>query len=307
MTVTTSPPEPALRPLPEGFPTPQPNSPLGLVAGWGQLPVSVVEQALEWGYSVVAFCLSDDNTKALAKAGAVVERMTPGLLADNFAMARRYGITHGVFAGKVNKWVLLRNPKLDAKALATLKMLRERSDDGLMLALIEILAEEGFSILPQTAFLQSHFLSPGCFTQRALTEAEWSDVAYGFALAKGMGGLDVGQTVVIHQGMALAVEAIEGTDECLKRAGELAHKGWLKKLIHPQAGGVVVKVAKPNQDPRFDVPTVGLKTLQTLKKAGLKVLAAEAHQTFFLEPEAMVAYANRHGLSIVVTASGERF
>jgi DUF1009 family protein len=231
--------------------------------------------------------------------------LPPGLLAENIARGHRHNIRYAAFAGKVNKWLLLRNPKLDAKALVALQKLRERSDDGMMLAIIELMAAEGFEILPQTEFLQSHFLAQGCLTKRGLTELEWADVAYGFGLAKGMGALDVGQTVVVHQGMALAVEAIEGTDECLKRAGDLANKGWLKTFFTKNNGGVVVKVAKPNQDPRFDVPTVGLKTLKTMKDAGLKVLAAEAHRTFFLEPEAMVTYANRHEMSIVVTPEGQ--
>jgi DUF1009 family protein len=278
---------------------------LGLVAGSGQLPVSVTLQAKAWGWDVVAFCLDKDNAKALEKAGAQVEMISPGLMADNLARGHSHGIRYAAFAGKVNKWLLLRNPKLDAKALETLQKLRERSDDGLMLAIIDLMATEGFDILPQTEFLRSHFLPQGCLTERGLTEAEWADVAYGFGLAKGMGALDVGQTVVVHQGMALAVEAIEGTDECLKRAGELAHKGWIKTFFNKKNGGVVVKVAKPNQDPRFDVPTVGLKTLKTMKDAGLKVLAAEAHRTFFLEPAAMVAYANRHNMSIVVTPEGQ--
>ncbi|MDH4379456.1 MAG: UDP-2,3-diacylglucosamine diphosphatase LpxI [Vampirovibrionales bacterium] len=290
---------------PQTLPNPQTTGPLGLIAGSGQLPVSVALQAKAWGWDVVAFCLDNENVKALEKAGARIEVISPGLMADNLARGHGHGIRYAAFAGKVNKWLLLRNPKLDAKALETLQKIRERSDDGMMLAIIQLMAAEGFEVLAQTEFLRTHFLPQGCLTKRGLTEVEWADVAYGFGLAKGMGALDVGQTVVVHQGMALAVEAIEGTDECLKRAGDLANKGWLKTFFNKKSGGVVVKVAKPNQDPRFDVPTVGLKTLKTMKEAGLKVLAAEAHRTFFLEPEAMVAYANRHEMSIVVTPEGQ--
>lgn len=268
---------------------------LGLIAGFGELPVSVARQAITWGWQVVAFCIHRDNRRALKKIGATVIPTTPGLVEKHLASARAHQVTHGVFAGKVNKWQLLTNPVLDSRALQVLNHLRQRRDDDIMVAIVDLIESEGFQILPQTDFLQDHFLPPGQLTGPPLTDWQQQDVAYGWQLAKAMGGLDVGQTVVVHQGMPLAIEAIEGTDQCLKRAGK-----WGQKK-----GGTVVKVAKPNQDNRFDVPTVGLKTLKAMKRAKLTVLAAEAHQTFFLDPEAMVAYANKHGMTIVVCNNGE--
>jgi UDP-2,3-diacylglucosamine hydrolase len=149
----------------------------------------------------------------------------------------------------------------------------------------------GMHILPQADFLRDLFLPDCLLSRRAPSEQELRDVRYGFEIAKEMGRLDIGQTIVAHSGMILAVEAIEGTDECLKRAGQVSGK----------KGGVVVKVAKPNQDQRFDIPTVGLRTLHSMHRAGLHMLVTEADQTLYLEPEAMTAYANRHDMIILST------
>lgn len=268
---------------------------LALVAGSGTLPVRVAKNARDYGWEVVAFSMADDNRGALRALNlAAVERITPGLLAQNLALARHHGISHVVFAGKVSKWLLFRNPRLDALALGALKRLTLRNDDRMMLGLIDLLEAEGLQTLPQTAFLHDLIL-PACrLSQRPLFEAEVRDAAYGFHLAKDMGRLDIGQTVVVSQGMTLAVEAIEGTDECLRRAGKWGGR----------KGGVVVKVAKPLQDQRFDVPAVGLRTLAVMRAAGLRALVTEADTTLYLEPEAMAAYADRAGMTIMsVTAS----
>ncbi len=261
---------------------------LGLLAGFGELPLSVVQQAKALGWHVVVFSMYSDNRRALEKVADTVLPITPGLVDTNIQLAKQHGVTYGVMAGKVNKWQLFCNPRLDKRAISILNTLRSRSDDNMMLAVIQLIEAEGFTILPQTAFLQDHFLPAGQLAGPPISDALQHDIHYGCHLAKTMAGVDVGQTVVVHNGMVLAVEAIEGTDKCLKRAGE-----WAKKK-----GGVVVKVAKPNQDARFDVPTVGLKTLKAMQKAGLTVLVAEANQTFFLEPAAMQAYAHTHGITI---------
>ncbi len=282
--------DPAVSPLISNAPLTPPHkgAALCLLAGLGHLPLSVVQQAKAWGWRVVVFCIHSDNHRALKKIADEVVDISPGLLEKNFSMAKELGLTHGVMAGKVNKWQLFCNPRLDKRALDTLNTLRSRSDDNMMLTVINLIEVEGFKILPQTAFLQAHFLPAGQLAGPPINDVLQHDIHYGCHLAKTMAGVDVGQTVVVHNGMVLAVEAIEGTDKCLKRAGD-----WAKKK-----GGVVVKVAKPNQDPRFDVPTVGLKTLEVMKKAGLTTLVTEASQTFFLEPEAMKAYAHKHGMTI---------
>lgn len=283
MTITT--PNPTSRSW-QDWPKPRR---LALIAGDGQLPCHVAKNAMAMGIEVIPFTLGRKNVDALK---AITQHkpvsITPGLLRKNLALLREAQVQSIVFAGKVNKWVLLCDPRLDDLALEALRKMMRRSDDDLMLWLVDNLRNQGIEVLPQTLFLEQLFLAPGCLTQHQPNERMLQDIAFGYQMAKEMGRLDVGQTVVVKDGMLIAIEAIEGTDQCLKRT-----KDFIKGK-----GGVAVKVAKPNQDQRFDVPTVGLKTLKRMKSVGLNVLATEANETLFLEPEEMVEYANRQGMVI---------
>lgn len=270
------------------LPEPNPAKPLALVAGAGQLPINVAKQAKAMGYNVVAFTLFGDNKSALKPYCTHIEPIAFGQIEANLALSRKHNIEHVIFAGKVNKWLLFKNPKLDKRAFEALNTLRQRNDDRLMLGIIELLAEENLNVLNQSDFLIDHYKAAGTLTHTQPTDTQKIDIQYGLRLAKESGRLDIGQTVVVSNGMILAIEAIEGTDECLKRAGK-----WSKGK-----GGVVVKVSKPNQDQRFDIPTVGLNTLKQMRKSGLNILATEAHQTFFIDPEAMIAFADKHGMMI---------
>jgi UDP-2,3-diacylglucosamine hydrolase len=270
---------------------------LCLIAGEGHLPCHVAADAVAKGIAVTAFCLQNGNRAELERiTGQKTYAIKPGLLQYNIDLAARLGLANIVFAGKVNKWLLLKNPQLDKLALTSLRKLWPRNDDNIMLALIQLLSDLGLTIWPQAMFLGRLMIGPNQLGPHAPTAAHWDDVAFGFNLARHMGALDVGQTVVVQNGMALAIEAIEGTDQCLLRAGKQTKK---------RAGAVVVKVAKPNQDPRFDIPTVGVRTLKTMHKAGLSVLATQAHQTLYLDADAMAQYAAQHGLVIVSTTDGQ--
>ncbi|MBK8191145.1 MAG: UDP-2,3-diacylglucosamine diphosphatase LpxI [Vampirovibrionales bacterium] len=267
---------------------------LGLLAGSGELPARVAQNAMAYGWDVAAFTMDRDNAAALRALGvSSLDAISPGLLGQNLALFKQRGVSHIVFAGKVSKWLLFRNPRLDAVALNALRRLALRNDDRMMLGLIDIIEAEGLQVLPQTAFLKDLIL-PACrLSQRSLFDEEVRDAAYGFHLAKEMGRLDIGQTVVVSQGMTLAVEAIEGTDECLRRAGKWGGR----------KGGVAVKVAKPSQDQRFDVPTVGVRTLKMMRDAGLRALVTEADATLYLDPQEMAAFADRAGMTVIsVTA-----
>jgi DUF1009 family protein len=263
---------------------------LGVVAGWGQLPVDVVQEAQAKGWQVVVFSLSKDNRQTLYKLvqGCLVP-IVPGLVAQNLSLFKAYHVTHLVFAGKVNKWMLFTQPQLDSLALSLLAKLLTRNDDALMQTYVDVISECGIEVLPQSTFLSKHFQPVGCLSLHKPTPEQFRDIALGFQMAKTMGGLDIGQAVVTHEGMVIAVEAIEGTDACIQRAGKLLRK----------KGGTLVKVAKPGQDQRFDIPTVGLRTLQTLHAQGFKVLATEAHQTLYLDAHAMAGFADKHGMVIL--------
>ena len=264
---------------------------IGLIAGEGLLPRYVAKNARIQGIEVVPFIIGKDNPKLRELCKHKGHRIVPGLVRRTLDLMIQERITHLVFAGKVDKWVLLKDPRIDDIAVEAIRQYARLNDDAVMLWIIEQLEQRGMQVLPQADFLRELFLPEKILTERQPTETDLRDARYGFEMAKEMGRLDIGQSIVAHSGMILAVEAIEGTDECLKRAGKVSGK----------KGGVVIKVAKPNQDQRFDIPTVGLRTLKTMRKAGLHMLVTEANQTLYLEPEEMVAFANRHKMIILST------
>ena len=262
------------------------------MAGEGDLPLLVAKEAVAQGFKVVILSLTLKNQWVFTQAGFDVYRFYPGLWMRTKALLRAKNVSHVTFAGKFNKWLLFTNLRFDGEALNILSRIPQKNDDGLTLGILASIEAEGFAVLPQTRFMKA-LLKPetGLLTDTypSLNDAHWRDIAYGFSLAKTMGQLDVGQTVVVHETMVLAVEAIEGTDHCLKRAGSLSKN----------KGGTVVKTAKPQQDDRFDVPVVGLRTLRTMKKAGLTVLATEANATIYLDFPAMKRFAQAHHIAIV--------
>lgn len=264
---------------------------IGLVAGEGLLPGHVARNARIQGIDVVPFLVGKDNPRLRELCKHKGHRIVPGLVRRTLDLLLQEKITHLVFAGKVDKWVLLKDPRIDDIAVEAIRQYSRLNDDAVMLWIIEQLEQRGIKILPQAEFLREFFLPEKVLTDRAPDDQELRDALYGFEIAKEMGRLDIGQTIVARSGMILAVEAIEGTDECLKRAGK----------VSGGKGGVVVKVAKPDQDQRFDIPTVGLRTLKTMRRAGLHVLVTEAGQTLYLEPEEMVRFANRHKMIMIST------
>jgi DUF1009 family protein len=264
---------------------------IGLIAGEGLLPLHVAKNARIQGIEVVPFIVGRDNPKLRELCRLKGHRIIPGLVRRTLDLMIQERISHLVFAGKVDKWLLLKDPRIDDIAVSAIRQFARLNDDAIMLWIVGELAQRGIHILPQADFLRELFLSEKLVTKRAPDSEALRDARYGFEMAKEMGRLDIGQSIVVHSGMILAVEAIEGTDECLKRAGKVSGR----------KGGVVVKVAKPNQDQRFDIPTVGLRTLKTMRRAGLHMLVTEANQTLYLEPEEMANFANRHKMIIVST------
>ena len=199
------------------------------------------------------------------------------------------GVTDVTMLGKVTKEHLYKKITTipDMRTIKLLNRLRNRKDDTIMLAIVEELEKEGLAVADQTKYMRSLMPPVGVMTMRKPTEVEQLDIEFGFTLAKQMGALDIGQTVVVKEQAAMAIEAIEGTDECIKRGGALGREG-----------AVVVKTAKPNQDVRFDVPAVGMKTLESMITGNCKVLAMEAKRTIFVEQEAVLQKANELGIVI---------
>lgn len=261
---------------------------IGLIAGDGELPVSLAKNAAKNGHEIVAMSLSLTNRKELEACCKKVYACGAGEVQKMINLAHQEGITQITFVGKVSKTMLFRNPRLDSKAVFLLGKAKRLNDDALMLMLIDALAEDGLTVIDQTVFLKEYFPQKGVIGKYSPDEVQKNDIEYGFQIAKGIAGLDLGQSVIVQNKMALAVEAIEGTDRCIERGCKLG-----------KGEAVIVKVSKPEQDKRFDIPTVGLRTLKNMKKFGGKVLAIEANETFVVEKDKMIEFADKNKMVFI--------
>lgn len=262
---------------------------VGLLAGIGTLPVEFIKAVQMQGYEVVCIALIPGVSPELKQLAdiyydinvAKINKVIKTLVAEH--------VTEVTMLGKVTKEWLFKGLHLpDLRALRVLKELHNRKDDTIMLAIVDELAKDGLHVLDQTKYLKLMMPGPGVFTRKKPTEQQLKDVAFGFKAAKLIGGMDLGQTVVVKNQAVMAVEAIEGTDACIKRGGQLA-----------RGDAVVVKTAKPNQDPRFDVPAVGLTTLKSMEESECRVLAIEAYRTIFAEKEKVLKEADKKGIVIL--------
>lgn len=260
----------------------------GLIAGDGLLPVKMAQYAKENGLDVVAISLSADNCNQLKKYCSKVYSVAPGECLKVQHILETEEIKQLTFLGKVHKGLLLKRPKFDAKALEMLKNAIRLNDDEVMLVLVRELDAIGVTVLDQTIFIKNCLIPAGVLGKMNPTPSQMEDVNYGFSLAKEMGKLDVGQSVVIKNKMIMAVEAIEGTDKCIIRGAKLAKRG-----------ASVIKVSKPSQDKRFDIPTVGLRTLQTMKKYHANLLTVEANETIIVDQEKVIKFADKHNIVIM--------
>jgi len=272
---------------------------IGLVAGWGRFPFAVAEALKEKGHRVVALGVKDHCDPALAKICDAFEWVGLAKMGQSIRFMKRHGVAQATMAGKIFKVKLYERGAWwrhlpDWRALRTfwphfVSGRRDRRDDTLLLAIVDAFAADGITLGPATDYAPELLVKMGQLTKLAPTKSQWRDIAFGWHLAKEMGRLDVGQSVAVKDQTAIAIEAIEGTDECIRRAGKLCTSG----------GFTIVKTAKPQQDMRFDVPTIGLGTLQTMLDAGGKVLAVEAGKTILVEEQAFLDFANQRGLVVV--------
>lgn len=260
-----------------------------LVAGDGTLPVMMAKSAAANGFEIICISLSSDNCKELKKYCSKVVSYGPGQVDSIKKFLIEENIKQLTFLGKVSKTLLVKRPKLEKTAISLLLEMKKLNDDAIMLKIIEQMENIGITILDQTIFIKNLMVQKGVLTNLAPTEAQNLDIEYGFKIAKQMGGLDIGQSVVMKDRMVMAIEAIEGTDKCIKRGCKLARR----------KNAIVVKVSKPAQDKRFDIPAVGLKTIKIMKKYGADVLALESGETIIVDQEKMIEYANRHNMVII--------
>lgn len=260
----------------------------GLIAGDGTLPVKMAQYAKENGFDVVCISFSKDNLSQLKKYCTKVYSCHPGEINRIEQILKDEEIKQATFLGKVNKSVLLKLYKFDSRAIEILKSVKRLNDDEVMLLIVREFEKLGICVLDQTIFIKNLMIPAGVLGKHKPTEAQMEDVNYGFWLAKEMGKVDVGQSVVIKDKMAMAVEAIEGTDVCIKRGAKLAKKG-----------ACVIKVAKPKQDKRFDIPAVGLRTLKTMKRHRASLLAVEANETIIVDQEEVIKYADAYNIVLM--------
>ncbi|MGE5507700.1 MAG: LpxI family protein [Chitinophagales bacterium] len=261
---------------------------IAILAGRGVLPLEAAREARRRGEEPVVVTLVPEVEPGLAAEAAVLHAVPVAQFGRLLSVLRAEGVTRAVLAGKVTKELLYQDFAPDARLRALLGRVPDRNDDTLLLAVVEELAGEGVEVVRQDDYLGNLLAGAGQIAGRAPDAREMADVRYGFRRAKEIAGLDLGQTVVVKNLAVLAVEAVEGTDACLKRGGALG-----------RGGAVAVKVAKPAQDPRFDVPTIGPDTLASMRDAGVACLAVEAGATFVAEPDEVERLASEAGLAVV--------
>ena len=271
------------------------REPVGLLACGGRFPVVFAEKARECGIPVVCVAATGMADPALNALCAQITWQRRAALGAVIRAFRRGGVRRWTMAGKFEKKIVFR-PWLLVRMLPDWRMLRfwyrrqrrANNDDSLLLGIIAEFRAEGLECVSALDLCPELLVSEGILTKRKPTARERQDIAFGWHLAREMGRLDVGQSVMVRERAVLAVEAIEGTDLAIQRAGELCRRGAF----------VVVKVAKPEQDKRFDVPTVGTQTIETMHRAGATALAIEAGRTIVIDQPATVALAERYGITI---------
>ncbi len=260
---------------------------VAIVAGGGQFPSLLVQRAKELGHRVVAVGFSGQTDLSLKKEADTYHEIHLGQLGRLIKLLKKERVKEVIFAGKIVKPKALWQIRPDLRALKLWRNLRNRHDDHLLRAVAKELENEGLKIVSPTEYL-SHLLTPaGILTKKAPTKEQYEDIIFGWAMAKAIGELDIGQCVVVKERTVVAVEAMEGTDATIRRAGELAKDT------------VVVKVCKPHQDQRLDLPSVGLKTIENMILAQAKVLALEAKKSLFFDREKALSLADESGLVVI--------
>ena len=280
---------------------------LGLIAGNGRFPFLLLEAARATGLRVVVAAIKEEtepemDERARLDDGVSVHWMSLGELSRLIEMFKREGVTRAVMAGQVKHKQIFSSIRPDWRLAKLLLNLRTRNTDMLLGAVAKVLEDEGIVLMSSTAFLEPMLAPVGVLTERGPDETERGDIEYGLKVARGIAGFDLGQTVVIAAGACVAVEAMEGTDATIARAGEIFRTlGEEASTLERRL--TVVKVAKPNQDMRFDVPVVGVPTIAAMRAAGATCLCVEAGRTLLFDREAMVAAANEAGVVIVGEAA----
>jgi DUF1009 family protein len=289
--------------------TNQDAGPLGLIAGNGRFPLLLLEAARAHGVEVVVAAIREETDPAMddrarEDSGVRVHWLSLGELSKLIDMFHREGVERAVMAGQVKHKQIFSSIRPDWRLAKLLLSLGTRNTDGLLGAVAKVLEDEGIHLIPSTAFLEPLLAQPGVLTNRPPSAEEIADIAYGRQVAHVLGAHDIGQTVVIAARACVAVEAMEGTDAAIRRAGELMRSLDAEGAASTLGRSLtVVKAAKPKQDMRFDVPVIGTGTIEAMRAAGATCLSIEAGRTLIFDRDAVIATANQAQIAIIADAS----
>jgi DUF1009 family protein len=262
----------------------------GLIAGNGRFPFLVLEGARAAGIDLAVAAIKEETDPGIESLARVIEWISVGRLSKLIKFFQREGVTHAIMAGQVKHVQIFKlNALPDLRMARLLARLKLRNTDALIGAVADELASEGITLIDSTTFLQPLLARSGVLTKRAPNKHEMADIEYGLRVAMELARLDLGQTIVVKHQAVVALEAMEGTDATIQRASELVRGRAL----------TVIKVAKPNQDMRFDVPVIGLKTIETLKSCHVSAMSITPDKTLILDRQETIAAADQQRLAII--------
>jgi len=263
-------------------------APIGVIAGGGQFPRLFIDAAHKVGRKVAVIAHKGETDPVVSETADAVNWIKLGQLGKILSFFKSNGVTEAVFLGTITKTRIFRDVMPDFRALTLWNKIDRRQDDAILRVVAGELEAHGISVLESTLYLQHLLFPKGLLTRKKLTAEQRADIEFGWKIAREIGRLDIGQCVVVRDCAVLAVEAIEGTDATIRRGGELGREK-----------AVVVKLRKPGQDFRFDLPATGLTTIETMRSVGAAVLAVEAGQSLLFDRDEMVAAADKAGIVVV--------
>jgi DUF1009 family protein len=262
---------------------------IGLIAGNGRFPFLVLDSAREQNVDIVVAAIKEEAAPEIESAGYPVHWLRLGELGKLIRVFRKAGVSEAIMAGQVKHVQIFGSGIPDFTMIKMLAGLRQKNTDSLIGGVARVLAENGITLLDSSALIEPHLAAPGKLTRRGLNKSEQDDVDYGRPIAREIAGMDIGQTIVVRNRAVVAVEAMEGTDETMRRAGELAHKKDL----------TVIKVSKPKQDMRLDMPVIGVSTVDVMAACGATALVIDAGRTLVFDRDDVRRKADKQGIAIV--------
>ncbi len=261
---------------------------IGLIAGNGKFPLIFAQAARRAGRYIVAIAIKEEAEKELADLVDKIYWISVGQLKTLIEILKKEQVKKAIMAGQIRHELLFSGIELDDEFKRLLLQLKDKKTDTILGAIAARIEQLGIEFIDSTTFIKDYLPEKGVLTKCKPATEQWEDIEFGWTIAKAIAGLDIGQSVVVKDKVVLSIEAIEGTDEAIRRGS-----------LYCRGGAVVVKVSKPKQDMRFDIPSIGKKTVEILVKEKVAVLAFEAGKTLFLDRDCVVVEADKHGISIV--------